>query len=159
MCDGWNTLYKQNCQWRGGGSEGWRSVTTFCPVPKMPLASCYTYSEMMTKHSCQQYTADPCWIPLMRSWPWEIQCGSMRKWIMTSAATRHTVWIYNKTMTIATTKYTVDLWCKCMQVSNIHDSYRNLGGEMISVQSPDVPGSSTSSNLVHFVPCEEMKWR
>ena len=78
---------------------------------KCPLADCYTNSEIMTKHSCWQYIADPCWTPLTRSWPREIQCGSMIKWIMTSAATRHTVWIYNKTMTIAMTKYTVDLWC------------------------------------------------
>lgn len=27
---------------------------------KMPLVSYYTYSEMTTKHSCQQYTTDPC---------------------------------------------------------------------------------------------------
>jgi hypothetical protein len=39
---------------------------------KMPLARCYTYSEMTTKHSYQQYTVDPCWTPLMRSWPREI---------------------------------------------------------------------------------------
>ena len=44
---------------------------------------------------------------------------------MTSATTRHTVWICSKTMTIATTKYAVDLWCECIQVSNIHNSNRS----------------------------------
>ena len=78
---------------------------------KFPLVDCYINSKITTKHSCQQYTANPCWTPLTRSWPQEIHCGSMIKWIMTSAAIRHTVWICNKTMTIATTKYTVDLWC------------------------------------------------
>ena len=40
----------------------------------------------------------------------------MIKRIVTSAAIKHTVWIYSKMMTIATTKYTMDLWwniCKC----------------------------------------------
>ena len=32
------------------------------------------------------------------------------------------------------------------QMSNIHSSNRSLGGEMISVQSPDVLGSSTPPN-------------
>ena len=36
---------------------------------KFPLASCYTDLEMTTKHNCQQYTADPCWTPLTKSWP------------------------------------------------------------------------------------------
>jgi hypothetical protein len=32
------------------------------------------------------------------------------------------------------------------QVSKIHNSNRNLGGEMITMQSPNIPGSSMPSN-------------
>ena len=110
----------------------------------------------MTKHSCRQYIADPWWTLLTRSRPREIHCGSVMQRILTSAATKHTVWICNKTMTIATTKYTVDLWCKCIQVSRIHYSNRNLGGEVILVWSLEFPGSWTSPNLIHFVSCEWM---
>ena len=36
---------------------------------KMPLACYYIDSEMMNKNNYQQYTTDPCWTPLTRSWP------------------------------------------------------------------------------------------
>ena len=49
------------------------------PYTKKPLASYHIYSEMTTKHSCQKHTADLCKAQQTRSWPREIQCGSMIK--------------------------------------------------------------------------------
>ena len=46
---------------------------------KCPWQTIYKDLEIATKNNCQQYTADPCWTLLTRSWPREIQCGSMIK--------------------------------------------------------------------------------
>ena len=73
MCDGRNTLYINTVigeEEEEVKDDEMRPLSV--PVPKMPMVGCYINSEIMTKHSCQQYTADPCWTPLTRSWPREI---------------------------------------------------------------------------------------
>ena len=112
----------------------------------MPLASCDTYSEMTTKHNCQQYTANPCWTPLTRSWPQEIQCGSMIK--MNHDECSHQTYIVDPQQDDDHSHDQVH--CGSMMqytyVSDLNNSNHSLGGEMITMKSPYTPGSSSSLN-------------
>ena len=123
---------------------------------KTPLASCHTYSEMTTKHSCQKYTTDMCKTQQTRSWPQEIQCGSMIK--MNHDECSHQTYIVDLKQDNDHSHDQVH--CGSMmyytQVSNIHSSNRSLGGEVITVKSPNIPGSSTPPNW--YISSHVHKW-
>ena len=123
------------------------------PYTKKPLASCHTYSEMLTKHNCQRYTVDLWKTQQTRSWPRKIHCGSMIK--LNHDKCNHETYIvdlqqdndhsHNQVHCGSMMQYTY--------VSDIHNSNRSLGGELITMKSP-YPKVFDVTKPVHFISCE-----
>ena len=116
------------------------------PYTKNPLMSCHIYSTMTTKHSCQRYTVDLCKTQQKMSWWWEIQCGSMIK--MNHDKCNHQTYIVELQQDNDNSHDQVHYgsMMRYTYVSDIHNSHHSLGGEVIIVKSPNIPGSSKSLN-------------